>query len=41
MGRKHGIRTLAEGVETEAEFSHVRAAGVDFVQGYYFGKPEP
>ena len=40
LGEQHGIRTLAEGVETEAELAYVRSAGVDLVQGYYFGKPQ-
>lgn len=39
LGKKHGILTLAEGVETEAELVYVREAGVDLIQGYYFGKP--
>lgn len=39
LGKSHNILTLAEGVETEAELAYVRAAGVDLVQGYYFGRP--
>ena len=30
---------LAEGVETEAEFAALKAAGVTLFQGYYFAKP--
>lgn len=34
-----GIRTIAEGVETEAEWDWVRAHGADLVQGYYVARP--
>ncbi|RTL65072.1 MAG: EAL domain-containing protein, partial [Hyphomicrobiales bacterium] len=34
-----GIRLLAEGVESEAEFAHLRAAGIELFQGYLFAKP--
>ena len=36
-----GIVTTAEGVETEEQFDYMRAAGVDLVQGYLFGRPVP
>jgi EAL domain-containing protein (putative c-di-GMP-specific phosphodiesterase class I)/CheY-like chemotaxis protein len=36
-----GCRLIAEGVETEAEASSLRALGVDLGQGYLFGRPEP
>lgn len=39
MARSLGITVLAEGVETEAEVSVLRAAGVRLLQGYYFAKP--
>lgn len=39
LGKSHDILTLAEGVETEAELAYIRDAGVDLIQGYYFGKP--
>lgn len=32
---------LAEGVETQAEADTVRRLGVEYVQGYLFGRPEP
>jgi EAL domain-containing protein (putative c-di-GMP-specific phosphodiesterase class I) len=35
------IATLAEGVETELEFAALRDLGVQYYQGYYFGKPGP
>jgi len=36
-----GIRTTAEGVETEAQLASVVAVGCDELQGYLFGKPLP
>jgi diguanylate cyclase (GGDEF)-like protein len=36
-----GTMTTAEGVETEQQFEYMRAAGVDLVQGYLFGRPVP
>jgi len=36
-----GTVTTAEGVETEEQFEYMRAAGVDLVQGYLFGRPSP
>ena len=41
IGRVLSVGVLAEGVETEADFAAVKAAGVRLVQGYYFGRPEP
>lgn len=34
-----GIRVIAEGVETEAEFLSCREFGVDMVQGWYIARP--
>lgn len=34
-----GIRVIAEGVETEAEYIACRAAGCDLVQGYFVSQP--
>lgn len=34
-----GVRTVAEGVETRADFIMARELGFDLVQGYFFGKP--
>lgn len=36
-----GIRSLAEGVETEEQFLFLRNSGCDLIQGYYFGRPAP
>ena len=35
------MKTLAEGVETEAELTCIRAAGCDEVQGFLTGRPVP
>ena len=35
-----GARVVAEGVETVEEYDAVREAGVEFVQGYFFAKPQ-
>ncbi len=35
----NGVKTCAVGVENDKEHKKVTAAGVDFVQGYYFGLP--
>lgn len=34
-----GITVLAEGIETEAEFEVLKAAGIGLFQGYWFAKP--
>ena len=39
MARELGIQVIAEGIETEAELSFVRNAGVELIQGYLFGRP--
>lgn len=36
-----GMRSLAEGVETEEQFLFLRRIGCDLIQGYYFGRPAP
>jgi EAL domain-containing protein (putative c-di-GMP-specific phosphodiesterase class I) len=33
------MRVVAEGVETEAQFTLLRASGCDEVQGYLMGRP--
>lgn len=35
-----GIETVAEGVETQAQAVCLNALGVDYLQGFYSGKPE-
>ncbi len=39
MARKMGIRTVAEGVETEEQLDFVREAGCDEAQGFLFSRP--
>jgi len=41
VARGMGMRTIAEFVENEQVFDRVRSLGVDYVQGYYLGKPQP
>ncbi len=39
MAAALGLQTVAEGVETAAQFEAVRALGCDLAQGYHFGRP--
>ncbi|SDY73995.1 EAL domain-containing protein [Tindallia californiensis] len=39
IAREKNIYILAEGVETKEEIDYLTEAKVDFLQGYYFGKP--
>ncbi|MCC3280459.1 EAL domain-containing protein [Arthrobacter sp. zg-Y40] len=39
IARDLGITLLAEGIETEAEFRVLKAAGIRLFQGYWFAKP--
>jgi diguanylate cyclase (GGDEF)-like protein len=41
LGRGLGMKVTAEGVETAEQHLFLRAAGVHFMQGFRFGKPEP
>jgi diguanylate cyclase (GGDEF)-like protein len=41
LGRSLDIATLAEGIETEAQYEALRAAGVRQMQGFLFGRPAP
>ena len=36
-----GLHTVAEMVETEADAARLRRLGVDYLQGYLFGRPAP
>ena len=41
LARSFDIVTTAEGVETREQFEALRAAGVELMQGFYFGPPRP
>ena len=34
-----GMRVVAEGIETKEQLVHLKTAGCDEVQGYYFSRP--
>ena len=39
LARKIGLKTIAEGVETEEQLTFLRAVGCDLIQGYLMSKP--
>ena len=41
MAKGIGIKTVAEGVETEEQLEFLKEIGCGMIQGYYYGKPEP
>lgn len=41
LGKRLGVTTVAEGVETQAHLDRVREEGCTEVQGYLFGRPKP
>ncbi len=41
LAKHNNIKVLAEGVETSQELRTVISYGVDFIQGFYTGKPAP
>ena len=41
FAKEHGIKTVAEFVENETIYNILYGLGVDYSQGYFFGKPEP
>ena len=41
LSRTLNLTTCVEGVETVAQFEHIRTLGIDLCQGYLFSKPKP
>lgn len=41
MARSLGLKLCIEGVETSDDLRQLRQSGVDYIQGYLFGKPYP
>ena len=41
LANTFGLKTVAEGVETEEQVELLKDLGCDYAQGFYFGKPMP
>jgi len=41
FAKEQNIQTVAEYIENKDIFNKIKELGVDYSQGYYFGKPEP
>ncbi len=41
LGETMGLRVIAEGVESEAQFEFLARSGCHRFQGYHFGRPGP
>ena len=41
LAKSLDLHTIAEGVETKAQFDRLLKLGCDQVQGYYLGRPVP
>lgn len=39
IAHQQGIQVVAEGIETEAEYEHLKGMKVDLMQGFYFARP--
>jgi EAL domain-containing protein (putative c-di-GMP-specific phosphodiesterase class I) len=40
LGRRLGMKVVAEGVETQAQYEIMCAHSIDEIQGFYFSKPQ-
>ena len=41
LGHNLGMKIVVEGIETKAMAELIRSYGCDYMQGYYFGRPQP
>jgi EAL domain-containing protein (putative c-di-GMP-specific phosphodiesterase class I) len=41
LAKDFGLKTVAEGVETEEQVKLLSLLGADYLQGFYFAKPMP
>jgi EAL domain-containing protein (putative c-di-GMP-specific phosphodiesterase class I) len=41
MAERFGMKTVAEGVETQDQVDVLRQAGVDYIQGFVYARPVP
>ncbi len=41
VARQYGMKTIAEGVENDAQVQVLQDAGVDAIQGFFFARPMP
>jgi EAL domain-containing protein (putative c-di-GMP-specific phosphodiesterase class I) len=39
LAQTFGLKTVAEGVETEQQLQQVKSLGIDYVQGFLTGRP--
>jgi len=39
LAKAYQLNVIVEGVETQADFHHIKTLGCDIVQGFYFSKP--